>query len=219
MRPWPQGIEVVQADSSLLFCRIQCVHRLWRLVPLPILVLGIPVFGGYGFYASINSYPPNWGVLFLFLLIPIGLGFWARSMARFKLEIVATKDRLRIGKLVFDRAFVGGMRTGYETGGEAIKETVFDWSIAGGFKKLTGLAVSYGRWGEETNYLVNGYLSAQYVVWLNDMIAAVGAPPPREHDLASGRRKENFGLVSKFVPPAPKPAPEKAAKPTTQSQW
>lgn len=193
-------------------------------MPLPVLVFGIPLCNWLGVSVAANNYSKALGILILFTIAPIGVAIWAYSMAHFELEILATKDRLKVGKLIFDRAISGGILTGYESGGETIKDGVFDFSIGAGITKVIALRVSYGPWGEDTNYLVNGYHAAEYVVWLNHMIAAVGAPPPREHDLASGRRKENFGIATPFVPPAPKPAPERqkagpAEKPRTQSKW
>lgn len=109
------------------------------------------------------------------------------------LEIRATPSQLRVGHMVFDRAYYRGMRLGYSDPNESIKAKAFGFGIGEGWGGGIALRVAYGRWGENTPYLINGYYAVSYINWMNEQIAAVGAPEPSGTDYALGRREENFG--------------------------
>lgn len=150
-------------------------------------------FGGYRTVPQYSKRYITWVPLYFFYVLVLAGIVWAWRKAHPMLEVTATPAQIRVGHLVFMRRYFGGMRTGYTIGGEKVVSNSFDFSIGNGFVGAVGLRVSYGRWGEDTNFMLNKYHAPEYVVWMNEQIAAVGAPSPRDNDYALGRRKENFG--------------------------
>ncbi|WP_065332291.1 hypothetical protein [Tritonibacter mobilis] len=127
-------------------------------------------------------------------------GFWGATLAvcacliaalvayfktRPELHIVAEKDFIRFGTMKFDRQYTDVI---------VIKENSNETSLTKGITKpksgVTALRLSYGPWGEDLPYLVDSYYADEIVIWMNDIIAAVGAEQPSEHDSKEGKKVE-----------------------------
>ncbi|MCA1241470.1 hypothetical protein LC092_03360 [Stappia stellulata] len=117
---------------------------------------------------------------------------WAWLKGHPKLKIIAKPDTLQVAHLIFDHQHYHGMRIGYEVQGEAVNIGAFNTVMGDHFMGVSGLRVAYGRWGEDLDYMVNKYHAPEYVVWMNEVIAEVGKPAPKEHDPSQGVKKAEF---------------------------
>jgi len=136
------------------------------------------------------------GVLLIFL-IPIVLTLvffiWLQKITHPTITIQITPTEIHVGDLQFDRADFHGFRTGNsESSGEGDKSS---WTPDGiGHNQLmwTALRPQIGRWGEELPYMVPKTVAHDYVIWLNEVAAHVGAPAPKQTAPEEGRREQRF---------------------------
>lgn len=118
--------------------------------------------------------------------IPLILAVISYIRTRPWVKIIATKDTILYGSRKFSRLHYGGMRIGYTTKEDGgLKNSFFDLSLG-----MAAPRLQYGRWGEDLAYLVNGYHANEIVIWLNEIIDSVGAPPPPKYDAYAGRKPE-----------------------------
>lgn len=193
VRSSPKGTRVeTQSEGSVTLC-FKAAIRFWWPLPYAVIVcavvVGLPL--GWILGATLRSpfEPYNGGPLFWTIAI-----FAAATVASFRLtrpwvKLVANKRYIHIGPYYFDRDHYGGMRVGYElqTGASVLKNDFHDLSIG-----LQAIRLTYGPWGEDLPYLVNGYHANAIVLWLNLMIASVDEPPVGPTSSEHGKRTQAF---------------------------
>jgi hypothetical protein len=206
VRPYPRGIYLDKQSADELVFRLKAVHRRLRFLPLWIFLASLVLVPALGFWWGfddgtriVDGYRipmerPDFSIVptvILVLLTIAGL-IWAWRIGHPKVQITATPDTIQVGNMIFNRSQYGGMRLGYQVQGEAVKIGTFDTVMGDHFMGVSGLRVAYGRWGEDLDYMVNKYHAAEYVVWMNEQIDAIGRPEPKKHDPAKGRKKAEF---------------------------
>lgn len=187
-RSTPKGTRIIQQSPDQITLGIRYVMRFWwPYLPIGMLiftVFAVPVIGG--FIAAITGaigFP-----VFLFLASIVGTIF-AFTQTRGEVQVIVQPDKMKFGAKTYDRKYYNGMRLGYQiaTDDNALKNDFFDKSMG-----MSALRLTYGPWGEDLPYLVNSYHAAEIVTWMNPLIDAVGAPPPRENAPSEGRREQSF---------------------------
>lgn len=135
--------------------------------------------------------PPQF-LLFGVIALAMGLAliYYSIIITRPWIRIEGTKEHIRVyGKdatKTFDRAHFGGMRSGYSIQTES---AVLSSDFTSSNFNLAGLRVSYGPWGEDLPYLINGYHSVGLILWMNMALGSVDMPPPKAHDPSQGREE------------------------------
>lgn len=198
VRPYPRGIYLDKQSPDELVFRLKSIHRRWRFAAASIFIVSlflVPALGSflgiqYDEYGFVRGWSPVPTVILIILVIA-GM-IWAWRKGHPKVQITATADTIKVANLIFDRQHYGGMRIGYDVQGEAVKIGAFDTVMGDHFMGVSGLRVAYGRWGEDLDYMVNKYHAAEYVVWMNEQIEAIGRPEPKQHNPAKGRKKAEF---------------------------
>lgn len=206
VRPYPRGIYLDKQSPDELVFRLKSIHRRWRFMAIWIFIASLFIVPALGFWLGFDdgtrmrdgyripmvrpsfSFVPT---VILIILVIAGM-VWAWRKGHPKVQITATADTIKVANLIFDRQHYGGMRIGYNVQGEAVKIGTFDTVMGDHFMGVSGLRISYGRWGEDLDYMVNKYHAAEYVVWMNEQIEAIGRPEPKQHDPAKGRKKAEF---------------------------
>lgn len=195
VRRTPKGTILGTANREKAEFQVKSAIRFWHwFAPIAALVFGvfilIPLFitmflimsDGYGevgfFFFGISA-----GIA-----ATIGLVLVVHNRFRPWVKVHVTPDTITYGDTSYDRKHTSGFVLGYEVKGQGeLKNHFFDQSMG-----LMALRLTYGRWGEDLPYMVNKYHAAEIVIWMNEIIAAVGAPKPAEHDLEQGRKTEEF---------------------------
>ena len=188
LRSSPKGTIVKRSSKDEFVAEIKCVLRFWFwfapavAISLSILVLPFSLI-------LVMAWDPMIQTLGVVLIVAsigaVGLAFWR---TRFWVKVVAHREAIKFGERTYDRKHYTGMRIGYSIDGDStLKNDFFDQSMG-----MTALRLAYGRWGEDLPYLVNKYHAPEIVIWLNEHIDAVGAPPPRENAPSEGRREQSF---------------------------
>lgn len=187
----PRGVRVLtQPDGNQFKVSIPTAIINWWVVPfllIPAFFLVIlPIGVGLSFVA------PSWdrGGYFNPLPVLIALGIvvalswitWRLCFPRIVIE--ATREGVTVGKYKFDWRALGGFRIGYTAGGVERENT------QGLFQ---GMVLQYGSYGFDLPYMVRKYYAAYYVVWLNEMLATIGANDKTgANDPQSGFKKSMF---------------------------
>lgn len=191
VREHPKGTRLIYQTPDKATIEIKSAIRFWSNVLPPVLMLATftiaPAIGGF-----IGNVVAGFGgaasgaviVPILTLIAAIASYFMTRPWVR----VIATPTEIQYGKLRFDRQYHQGMALGYSLDGqEDLVNDFHDLSLG-----LRAIRCTYGRWGEDLPYLVNKYHGAEIIIWMNEIIASVGAPEPAEQDLEQGRKKEEF---------------------------
>ncbi len=203
-REHPRGISLIKHSKDILIFRVKAAHRRLRWLPVGIAVVGLPIAialggiggineGGWVNGRHINPYFSFWPMIICCLIVlGIAIVLWRELWPDLKFEITPTE--IKVANLIYDRKHFGGMRIGYEidSKSEGVKLGFVDAINGDHSLGFTGLRIQYGRWGDDLDYMVNKYHAAEYVVWMNEMIATVGAPEAKEHEPSKGRKKAEF---------------------------
>ena len=195
VRKTPKGTRIRHRSADYTILEIKCAIRFWYWF--------LPACAGGGVYflppilAAVTATRPNeipmlWT---LWTVLMIGVALVASVMTRPWVKVTVTPTDIQFGSKLFDRQHHWGMTIGYtlegrDANGENIhnlKNDFHDLSLG-----LSAIRLTYGRWGEDLPYLVNKYHAAEIIVWMNEIIAEVGAPPAPAHDIDQGRKVETF---------------------------
>ncbi|WP_306129709.1 hypothetical protein [Roseovarius sp. MMSF_3350] len=199
-RTSPVGTSLVSMTEEKAVVRVQSVIHFWcwfapltlsvlafLLMPLGALI-GFKVYENslpwYEFEAEPAIYASIWGSVVMFGLL-ITAAIWSYFANRPKVEVTITPNTIRYGDALFDRTFAGGLLVGYKSKTAELKANITDDRFG-----VSRLRLAYGAWGEDLKYMVNSYHANEIVIWLNEIISSVGAPPKRVHDPAAGRKIE-----------------------------
>jgi hypothetical protein len=208
-RPRPIGIRNVKVDQNgqqVSFEVKTAVRFWWSVLPAvlvmaayPFIFILAPIVGflisprdRYGMIQA-NLMPAT---VVAFVVIAIVAIVLACKATRPWVQMKATAQDVTVprpfgrGVMRFDRRYFGGMRTGYSIqteGGAVLKNSFMDGNFG-----LTGLRLSYGAWGEDLPYLVNGYHAAEIVIWMNMVMGGVDDATPKAHAPDVGIVEEVF---------------------------
>lgn len=203
-RAYPRGIYLDKHSADELRFRIKATKRKWRWLPFALIlpVYGIastlgPILGFRSDYYNQNRYVPasfSWMPTLLLLVVGTVFLVWLYKKFWLALPIRVTPTHINVNGQSFNREHYGGMRVGYEIGGnEAVPVGgLFEGAIGDTSLGFVGLRLQYGRWGEDLDYMVNKYHANEYIVWMNEMIATVGAPPAKDVAPDQGVRGQKF---------------------------
>lgn len=197
VRKLPQGTRLLSQTPEQAVIQIKSVIRFWCwALPTAFFVGAVfsaPIGAAMGFmvYAeSRNNYRLDpteylmWGAIIpgaLFLLMA-----WISYIStRPWVTVTVKSDTIRYGDETFDRRFSKGIRIGYTTQEADLRSSFLAPSLG-----VQSLRLTYGRWGEDLKYMVNAYHASEIVIWMNEIIASVGAPPPKRHDPYAGQKIE-----------------------------
>ena len=196
VRTTPKGTYVGTANRRGATLHVKSAIRFWYwFLPTSLLISSFviaPFLGGWlGYVSASNSrfYDEEVATgIFLMVGVFIALTIVSYFLTRPWVTIVITPDTITYGSTKYAREHHNGMRIGYTIEGvDELKNDFFDISFG-----LQAIRLTYGRWGEDLPYLVNKYHAAEIVIWMNELIAEVGAPEPKENDPAKGRQSEEF---------------------------
>lgn len=203
-RPYPRGIYLDKNSADELRFRIKATRRKWRWLPfaliLPVYAIAStlgPILGFRSDYWVGRQYvAPSFSWMPTFLLLVVGTVFlvWLYKQFWLALPIRVTPTHINVNGQSFNRKHYGGMRVGYEIGGNESVPVggLFEGAVGDTSLGFVGLRLQYGRWGEDLDYMVNKYHANEYIVWMNEMIAAVGAPPAKDIAPDQGVRGQQF---------------------------
>lgn len=190
----PNGTRLVkQADDEVIMTVRYVLQFWWPWLPIGLLlftIFGAPLVGaGVGAIISDWQYNRIPGAIVFFVLGSIAATVLAFLRTRGEVTVIAQEDKIQFGHKVYDRRYFGGMRIGYtvDTNDGSLKEHFLDQQMG-----YAALRLTYGRWGEDLPYLVNKYHAPEIVIWMNELIASVGAPPPKDIDASQGLRGQIF---------------------------
>lgn len=189
VRKTPKGVVLVSASADKAVFTVKSVVRFWFwFLPIAFLAASFTIvpFIGSMVMATNRNIGPQMGIIFP-VLLTLAAAIFAYVRTRPNVMFSVTPNLIQYGTTKYDRKHYSGMQTGYSVQSrEGLKNDVFD--IAAG--NLTALRLTYGRWGEDLPYLVNGYHAAEIVNWMNEIIDGVGAPQRPRNDPYSGRKIE-----------------------------
>lgn len=184
----------VNGEEAIVYVRV--LNRLgWWLVPLIGSLFTLLAAWPIGMYFAAEIAPWQrmaqymlWGAI-IGAALSAGATLWLTLAQRFWMEIVIQEERVKINGTTYDRNLTSGFRMGYtiESDSNALKQSFQDMSMG-----FTGLRFSYGPWGEDLPYVMNKYHGAEIVIWLNELMAGVGAREPGNNEPQTGHRAEIF---------------------------
>lgn len=127
------------------------------------------------------------------LVITVLFSMWLHRITHPKIIIRVTPSEIEVGDLKFSRADFHGFRIGGTESGKESQGSDWDPSALGHNQLVwTALRPKIGDWGEELPYMVPKSVAHDYVIWLNELVAYVGAPPPKATAPEEGRREQRF---------------------------
>lgn len=193
VRRSPKGTSIGTANRQKAVFHVKSAIRFWHwIAPIIASILSffiiLPLFTVLGAIIGDDSFLGLFFGMLIGVAATIGLAITAHNHFRPWVKVHVTPDEIIYGDTRYDRKHSSGLVLGYEVKSEGdLKNHFFDQSMG-----LSALRLTYGRWGEDLPYLVNKYHAAEIVIWMNEIIAAVGAPEPAQHDPAQGRKVEEF---------------------------
>lgn len=193
-RQTPSGTVLVKKSNDEVVMKVRFVLQFWwPWLPLGLLLFtffGAPAVGA-AFGALISDWQTNRipGTIVVFVIASIGATVFAFLKTRGEVTVIAQEGKIKFGDKVYDRRHFGGMRIGYtvDSTDGSLKEHFLDQQMG-----YAALRLTYGRWGEDLPYLVNKYHAPEIVIWMNELIDEVGAPPPKDVDASQGLRGQIF---------------------------
>jgi len=195
-RKTPVGTYTAKANGEEAILYVRVLNRLgWWLIPSVGVLFTAFIAWPIGMFIGANMAPWTQVDMYMFrgaliaVVISAAMTLWLTLKQRFWMQIVIQEERVRINGKTYDRGLSSGFRMGYtiESESTALKQSFQDMTMG-----FTGLRFSYGPWGEDLPYVVNKYHGPEIVVWLNQMMASVGAPEPGNNEPDIGHRAEIF---------------------------
>ncbi|WP_208352870.1 hypothetical protein [Pseudaestuariivita rosea] len=122
------------------------------------------------------------------IIVFSGLLFLLYWLLNPRTRIIITSEVITIGRYCFDRKHTGGMRLGYSVQCDGETPLMFKNRQM----VFAGLRMSYGPWGEDLPYMVNKYHGAEYVMWLNGLIANAKMSDIIDETVQRGHREQLF---------------------------
>lgn len=199
-RETPVGVTLVSYSKDHAIVRVKSVVHFWCWFAPLAFVLSTLFVVPFGAWISWQSYRSSveWfdfkaeqavsasitGGLIAFGLCVAGAIF-AFIKNRPDVTVEITPDLIRYGETVFDRKFFGGMTIGYKSDEAEIRTNITDDRFG-----VTRLRFNYGSWGEDLKYMVNSYYAVEIVIFLNQVINAVGVVEPTGDNANQGKKTE-----------------------------
>lgn len=187
----PRGVRILTPpDGNQFKVSIPTAIINWWVLPIflipALFFIIIPIGFGMSFVAPTFNrggyFNPVPLVVAVGVLILLSWISWRLCFPRIVIE--ANREGVTVGKYKFDWQAIGGFRIGYTAGGVERENT------QGLFQ---GLVLQYGPYGFDLPYMVRKYYAAYYVLWLNDLLATVGANDRTgANDPQSGFKKSMF---------------------------
>lgn len=199
VRKSPKGTVLEHQTKDSVTLSFKAAIRFWWMLPYALLV--VTVLGSLPLGLFIGTFlnpfelwqAQAWQTFFNISLFFTPVLLLAATIISLRLtqpwvRLVANREHIQVGSLVFQRKLYAGMRLGYEikTTNGILKNDFHDLSIG-----LQGIRLSYGLWGEDLPYLVNGYHANEIVLWLNMKISETAAPVQAPLS-TSGDRQQTF---------------------------
>ena len=194
-RETPKGTTLVKHTDDEVIMRVRFVLQYWWPF-LPVLLFAFTIFGAPALGTAVGFMISSWDTNLVpitvtaFVLASIFATIVAVKRTRGEVTVIVQPDKIKFGDKVYDRRYHNGMRIGYtidDGGDDSLKTDFLDQQMG-----FAALRLTYGRWGEDLPYLVNKYHSAEIVIWMNELIASVGAPAQRDIDPSRGIRQQRF---------------------------
>ncbi len=194
IRATPKGTKLIKKADDEVIMTVRYVLQFWWPW-LPIALLLFTIFGALPVGTAVGAFISDWqsnripGTIVVFVLGSIAATVLAFRRTRGEVTVIVHDDKIKFGDKVYDRRHFGGMRIGYtvESTDGSLKENFLDQQMG-----YAALRLRYGRWGEDLPYLVNKYHAPEIVIWMNELIDGVGAPPPKDIDASQGLRAQIF---------------------------
>lgn len=200
LREFPMGANLIHLDDKSAKIELQVAIRFWCwILPLALGFLVIPaaILGaGVGYSSFIDGYEHNvshpgqivsymsWGAIICSGLAG-GLSYLAYRETRPTITINIDHDQLVIGSYLFDRRFVNGITLGYQNDSSQLRGRFLEPESG-----VTSLNVAFGRWGENTKYLVRSDDASAIIVWINEIMESVGPIQERANNAGIGQKIE-----------------------------
>ena len=192
VRRTPVGTFVMTHNSREAVLMVKSAIRVWCWAsPILWTAAAFLVFLPIGFAIGISS--SSWqnaetnAMLGAALGVLLGLAIAIVSYFSNRpwVKVIITPETVTYGGRVFDRRYLHGVSTAYDTKETDIKSGFLDGNFG-----VTVMSMRYGRWGEDLKYMVNARYAPPITVWMNEIIDSVGAPPPPDYDPYAGRKIE-----------------------------
>lgn len=127
------------------------------------------------------------------LVITVVFFLWLHRITHPKIIIRITPSEIEVGDLKFSRENFRGFRIGGTESDPQNRGGDWNPSVLGHNQFVwTALHPQIGDWGEVLPYMVPRAVANHYVIWLNELVAYVGAPPPKATAPEEGRREQRF---------------------------
>ena len=184
----PVGTRISEHNAEKAVFSFQAMVKYWWLLPVALIVglfaVILPFSGGMAAFGGPVGALVGLVILAAYVFLTwksIGWGFpWV--------EVIATREYVRVGPYYFDRARYGGITIGYQI---TYGSTTHSGGDSGFPMIWKGLRLNYGPWGKDLPYLVNDFHSVEVALWLSAMIASV-KKPPEGSSTEHGTRTQKF---------------------------
>jgi len=195
-RATPQGTQLIKQSPERAVMKVKSAVRFWSWFLPPFFLITmvitiVPITGvlaaamqkANNFRRGLDAYLFDAGAVVFACFI--GAAVLSYYLTRPSVRITVTPEAVKYGSEYFDRRFHHGVRTGWSMQGVELQNSFFDKSFG-----LQALRFTYGRWGEDLPYMVNAYHAQEIVIWMNEIIDQVGAPPAPSNDPYAGHKTE-----------------------------
>jgi len=196
-RETPRGTRLVRISDDEAVMEVKTAIRFWCWV-LPttfgvFAFLGFPLGALIGYLGIFSSGHRSHQVVFqetVNMAMTMGIGalvlaVFSYFLTRPTIRVIVTPDIVRFGRYKFDRRYARGLQLSFST-----NEMNFLPEFVQPKLGASGLRFGYGRWGEDMKYIINGFHSAEIVIWVNEIIDRVGAPSTSKHNPMAGNKIE-----------------------------
>lgn len=200
VRTNPVGTRIIRKSPDEVILEVKSAVRFWcwaaPAISILAAILAFPVGGWLGF-KTYEASTPNWQfnartaaeisftTALILCAICLSVAVFSYFSTRRYIRVVITPRTIAYGDRRFDRRFSHGLRVGYSN-----NDTDLPSSILAPRFGVTLVRLTYGRWGEDLRYMINAYHADEIVIWMNEIIDSVGAPPPPRNDPYAGRKIE-----------------------------
>jgi len=189
----PYRAKILHApDGEKISVSLPCALYGWFALPYLYLIVTLPPvayfswMAGYWGRVSRGQWESGWNPTAF--LLSVGAVIFVFIVLHYfllpRIKVTADREGITVGRYKFDWEHSEGLRLGYSAGGKERENKQLGY---------VGLRMSYGAWGFDLPYMVNGYYSAAYVVWVNMMLETIGKHPDEmTNDPQAGFMKDLF---------------------------
>ncbi|WP_417261452.1 hypothetical protein [Celeribacter sp.] len=204
-RASPVGTQLLKQTHDKAVMEIRAAIRFWCwALPIAMVVAAVIAlpFGGIwgaqlyaenydravwkGGASQVASMPVYiiWGAL-LFAAVFCALAIASYVLTRPKVQVAVSDDIIKFGSYRFDRKYAAGARVGYTSNETNLRSSFLQPRFG-----VVALRFAYGRWGEDTKYLVDAHHAEDIVIWMNEIIDSIGEDHVARNDPYAGRKIE-----------------------------